>query len=485
MTNDDRPGRKPRSWPSAADGDADRLRETLRRLEDITRLISDWVFETNAEGRLTFVSERVFEAIYRLPAELNGQPFDDIGEFVDDVATKKPGMGRAAFRDRPFLAKARDGSERICLISALPIYDEKSGLFQGMCGTVRDITSERRNAAGMRRLVTAVEELSDAFALWDAEDKLVVANARYRSMHSSIATVLQPGTRFNVVLDAAMAAGLLPESQPNPSQFKALMKERHTASKRGYEMAFGDQSVLLVRECKLPDGGTVTVATDITESRLAQRQIEETAEKHKQFAADVAHELRTPLAGFRSNLDNLGEHAGAQELRDEVDAMARMVEQMLTATRADFLSVQGADVADLSKIAVRVASNMAPLAIKQGRPIEVLGAKQSITVRGDFGSIEQAIRNLVENAMKYGFANTPISIRVNQDKSIRVIDHGPGVPADMQNRVFERFARADQRVQGAGLGLSIVHRIAEAHSATVAVQETQGGGATFIIQFAH
>jgi len=55
----------------------------------------------------------------------------------------------------------------------------------------------------------------------------------------------------------------------------------------------------------------------------------------------------------------------------------------------------------------------------------------------------------------------------------------------MQNRVFERFARADQRVQGAGLGLSIVRRITEAHGATVAVQETQGGGATFIIQFAH
>lgn len=473
--------RKPRSWPPAQGGSEDQLREALRRLEDVTRVVTDWVFETDSEGHLTFVSERVFEALYRLPAELRGKKFSEFGEFVDGEKEADDGIARRAFRDRPFLTRARDGEERICLISAVPVYDERSGLFRGVCGTVRDITEERRAEAGVRRLITAVEELTDALALWDADDRLVVANARFRAMYAPLGDVLNAGIDHATLIQSAVEAELYPDAESDAGH--ELLVDHNTVSERRFEVRFGPSSVLLVRERRLPDGGIVTVATDITESREAQRQLEETAEKHKQFASDVAHELRTPLAVLRTNLDNLGDHPGAADLRAEVDAMARMIEQMLIATRADFLSIDGEAETDLCRAAVNVATNVGAIAIKQGRSIEVDAPDTPVIVRGDGGAIEQAVRNLVENALKYGGDGTTISIKVKPNHKIMVIDRGPGVPKELRERVFERFVRADRRGSGAGLGLSIVRRIAEAHGATVSVTDTPGGGATFSICF--
>ena len=473
--------RKPRSWPPAEGGSEDQLREALRRLEDVTRVVTDWVFETDSEGRLTFVSERVFEALYRLPAELRGKRFAEFGEFVDGEVEPDGGIARRAFRDRPFLTRARDGEERICLISAVPVYDDRSGLFRGVCGTVRDITEERRAEAGVRRLVTAVEELTDALALWDADDRLVVANARFRAMYAPVGDVLDAGVGYQALIRAAIDAGLYP--QAGPDELDALQVDHGSVTERRFEIHFGPSSVLLIRERRLEDGGVVTVATDITESREAQRQLEKTAEKHKQFASDVAHELRTPLAVFRSNLDNLGDYPGAGDLRSEVDAMARMVEQMLTATRADFLSIDDAAEFDLGRAAVQVATALGAIAIKQGRPVEVDAPDTPVMVQGDGGAIEQALRNLVENALKYGAEQSIITIKVDPDNRIHVIDRGPGVAPEQRERIFERFVRADRKGSGAGLGLSIVRRIAEAHGATVSVGETPGGGATFSINF--
>lgn len=90
---------------------------------------------------------------------------------------------------------------------------------------------------------------------------------------------------------------------------------------------------------------------------------------------------------------------------------------------------------------------------------------------------------MVENAIKYSARGATITLEISPDHSVRVIDHGKGVPADQREDIFKRFSRIDRRGGGSGLGLSIVQRIVKAHGGSINLSDTPGGGATFTLQF--
>jgi PAS domain S-box-containing protein len=226
------------------------------------------------------------------------------------------------------------------------------------------------------------------------------------------------------------------------------------------------------------------IATDITDMKAAQEALRESEERHRRFAADVAHELRTPLAVMRSNLDSLEEKFDiAGSLRDDVDSMSRLVEQLLAAARLESLDIAETDEADLHQVCTNVVSHIAPIAIKRNRTIEVTGCKRPILIRGNPDALEQALRNLVENALRHSPTRSTVTVEVGDDGSVSVIDKGPGVPPTERDEIFQRFVRSDQNVEGAGLGLSIVRRTVEAHGGQVEIKDTPGGGATFTMRF--
>lgn len=162
--------------------------------------------------------------------------------------------------------------------------------------------------------------------------------------------------------------------------------------------------------------------------------------------------------------------------------MSRLITQLLAATRLDFLAIGPDDRADISRVATNVATYLAPIAFGAGRSIEVIGADQSILVRGNSDALEQAVRNLVENAIKYSARRTTITITVSDEPMIEVRDRGRGIAPELRKHVFERFQRADRRSSGAGLGLSIVQRAVEAHQGSVEVSDAPDGGAVFRIR---
>lgn len=345
--------RLPRSWPSFTDPPR-KAAEAMRRLEDITRLVSDWVWETDPEFRLAYISQRVMESLQYHPMQLVGKTLAEIGTFTGE----RPVDWHKPFRDHPFEAKDSEGRMRWMLVSSLPVFEPESGKLTGARGVVRDITEQRRAEIALKR----------------------------------------------------------------------------------------------------------------------------SEENHRNFAADVAHELRTPLAVLRSHLDgNNGGDVGS--LRGEVDAMARIVEQLLAASRLEHLTIASSETADLHALAVKVAAYLGPLAIKETRSIEVTGGDAPVTVWGSAAALEQALRNLVENAIRYSARKTTITIEVTPDSTVRVIDRGRGIPESVRQKIFERFARADRRSGGVGLGLAIVRRTVEAHRASIEVCDTPGGGATFTIRF--
>lgn len=205
-------------------------------------------------------------------------------------------------------------------------------------------------------------------------------------------------------------------------------------------------------------------------------------ERHREFLANAAHELRTPLALFRSHLDSLSETEATKSLRDDVDKMARLVEQLLAMARLESRVEEEAQTTDIGAICVSIASDLAPLAIKEGRLIEVIGNNDPINVLCNPDAIAIAVRNLVENALKYSRRGTTVTIKIEKPASISVIDCGGGIPDDVRAQIFDRFQRFDRRGGGAGLGLAIVKRAIDAHNGTIEITDNPLGGSQFTIR---
>ncbi|TCS62081.1 sensor histidine kinase [Varunaivibrio sulfuroxidans] len=219
----------------------------------------------------------------------------------------------------------------------------------------------------------------------------------------------------------------------------------------------------------------------------SEKALKAKVERHRNFAADVAHELRTPLAVLRANIDALDitRPAPLDALRHDVAIMSRIVEQLLARTRLDSMVIAVNEQADLAEVSRTISAFLAPYAISEARSLEVIGAETPLIVRGNAPALEQALCNLIENAIKYSPRGTKIILEVlagEKEHVIMVSNRGRGIPEGMRESIFKRFLRADRRGGGAGLGLSIVQRVMEMHGGKVTVEDAPGGGARFSLR---
>src|SRR5262249_7898826 len=214
-------------------------------------------------------------------------------------------------------------------------------------------------------------------------------------------------------------------------------------------------------------------------------RLDEGFRAQRDFTADAAHQLRTPLAILAAHLDTMGDRAMAASLREDVARLSRLVGQRLLVWEREALPRKPEERADLSALAVEVAAVLGPLAFARRRDIAVLGAESPVVVHGNSDALHQALRNLVENGLAHTAEGTAVEISVRADPPrLTVRDHGPGIAAADREKLFQRFWRADRsNSRRAGLGLAIVQRIAAAHGAEAAVADAPGGGACFVIAF--
>jgi signal transduction histidine kinase len=204
----------------------------------------------------------------------------------------------------------------------------------------------------------------------------------------------------------------------------------------------------------------------------------------REFTADAAHELRTPLTILRSRIDCLADRDISKALHKDIEGMARIVNQLLDIAELETLSIDPLEKADLRAVSTEVAEFAAPLALAQGKNIALSGSEAPVWVSGNAEMLSRAIRNLVENAINHSPPGTTVEIVVEDSGMVRVLDEGPGIKEEERELIFQRFWRRDRRrIGGAGLGLSIVQRIAEAHAATISVENRPTRGATFSVGF--
>jgi two-component system, OmpR family, sensor kinase len=198
-------------------------------------------------------------------------------------------------------------------------------------------------------------------------------------------------------------------------------------------------------------------------------RLDRSAAQHEAFAADIAHELRTPLAVLSLELDQL-EHPSAPRLKAEVVSMARLIDQLMLLAQIDadqtaYVQVEQVDLAD---VCANVAAMLAPTIVRSGKLVELDSGSAQVKVLGRREAIAAALRNLVENGVRVTPVGGTILIRVTGDACIHVQDGGAGLTSARLSEVIKRNRRSDHaNPDGAGLGLAIVARIMMAHGGTL------------------
>lgn len=236
--------------------------------------------------------------------------------------------------------------------------------------------------------------------------------------------------------------------------------------------------------------------TVTAELQQALDRAEEVDRTKSRFFANISHELRTPLTLITAPIESLVEEIHQPEARRQIEVvrgnarrLARLIDELLDLTRLDagHLRLDVAEV-DLAGLARTVYTNSAAAAAAASIDLSFDSAATGRSVWGDAHRLETVLTNLVANALRYTPQGGSVQIRTWEDgdgASVSVVDDGPGIAPEHQERIFERFYRAvDQQAPatgGAGIGLSLARELVELHGGTLSVESRPGEGATFVV----
>jgi signal transduction histidine kinase len=274
-----------------------------------------------------------------------------------------------------------------------------------------------------------------------------------------------------VALFLAIAVGAYP--------FVRRLTRRLETLKRGVE-AFGQGAL----DRRVPVEGRDEVASLATSFNLAAERVEALVRSHKSLLANASHELRSPLARLKMATSLLSDAAPDErerehlraEINTDIAELDGLVDEVLLASRLDS-APQPETLENVDLLA---------LAVEEGARVDASVGGAPAVVRGEERLLRRALRNLLENARRYGGGQIEVKL---EDKAadgleIRVQDNGPGVPESFRERIFEPFFRLPghaERAGGVGLGLALVRQIVERHHGQIRCERPPEGGGCFVI----
>jgi two-component system OmpR family sensor kinase len=227
----------------------------------------------------------------------------------------------------------------------------------------------------------------------------------------------------------------------------------------------------------------------------ARSEREQSMERQREFVADASHELRTPLTSIQANLELLQlEGTGTDDDRQAVDSalastkrMSGLVSDLLLLARADAGRQLARKELDLTKIAAEALEEVQPLAGERRLENQLEGP---LALEGNPDELHRMIRNLLENAVRHTPEKATVELTARPESGqalLEVLDDGPGIPAGLEDQVFDRFVRGDGPSDtagggGSGLGLAIVRAVVTSHGGSVSAGRSTYGGARFSIR---
>jgi signal transduction histidine kinase len=248
----------------------------------------------------------------------------------------------------------------------------------------------------------------------------------------------------------------------------------------------------------LVDGAVLVLVSGVgfLLARRTLRPIQRNLEAQKRFISNASHDLRTPLAVIKANLEIAQRYGAQADDRDiavsssleEVDRMSRMVEDMLTLSRIDARQEElRFSVVDLSQLLARIVEKMRPLAAGDGVTLD-LDADADLNALCDADHVQRALVNVVRNAVQHSPSGGVVEIgatRARDRVEVAIHDRGPGIDGDDLPRIFEPYFRASEaRPPGrgnSGLGLAITWWIVEKHGGTIDVSSASGLGTAVLV----
>jgi PAS domain S-box-containing protein len=391
--------------------------------------------------------------------------------------------------------------ERWILSNGAPVFDE-GGEFAGYFGSGRDVTALQQAEQNNLRFLDAIKKLSEGVALYDAEDRLVICNARYGQLSGATEATLEAGKTFEEILRDNITSGGNPIANDDAEGWLAERLARRREPAGNFEMRHGDYE-LLINEDRLPDGSVVQTLRDITELKRNEQQLRQSQKMEAigQLTGGVAHDFNNLLAVMMGNIALLDDELGdGHEYRDLTAPMARAVDQAtrLTSRMLAFARLQPLDVGLVDVNALLVG--MQPLLgrrLAEEIFVEMQLAPDLEPCIADQGQLEQAILNLAINAcdampsggnliiktensdIPSALADDDMDVEPGPYVRITVMDQGHGISAEDQLRIFDPFFTTKEVGKGTGLGLSMVYGFVKQSNGHVTVDSSLSMGAKF------
>jgi len=364
--------------------------------------------------------------------------------------------------------------------------------------------AESERARARRTLENALESMSDGFVMFDAEDRLIACNSRYKDFYKISAPFIQPGISFDEIMREGAKRGQYPQAGADIEVFVTESKAFHLSNQPPMERLLPDGRWVLITERRTPDGGTVGIRTDITVLKRAMQELAAArdaaaaaGEAKSRFLARVSHELRTPLNGVLGFAQVLLQDPRLEpEQREQVKTLHEAGRHLLDLVNSllDLSKIEAGRL-DLAprRVALRpllegCATLLAPEIARKALSFHLdLDPALPEAAELDPTRLRQLLLNLLSNAVKFSPASGRVDLRVQcvgEDRlRVEVQDTGPGVPAEKRHLLFEDFVQLDPHGvaegQGTGLGLAISARLIALMDGEIGCLEPPGGGALF------
>ncbi len=404
-------------------------------------------------------------------------------------------------------------------------------------GIAIDMTEQKRLAerseAADVRLRDAIESISEAFVVWDADNRMVLCNSKFQSLHGLPDAAVLPGSHY----DDVAAAAAKPVIRTHMAAAARLNENART-----FEAQLENQRWLHISERRTKDGGFVSVGTDITELKrheeklidsekrlmatvadlrssqhTLERQTEQLAylaEKYaeqkksaedanqakSEFLANMSHELRTPLnaiIGFSEIMESgmfgpLGAgkyHEYCRDIRDSGNYLLEVINDILDMSKIEAgrtrLDPEDVELSDILADAIRVVSGPA----REKRLDLKLEIAPAIRLRADRRALKQIAINLLSNAVKFTPEGGRVTVRgraINGAVTIAIEDTGIGIPKEALKNLGRPFEQVESQLtkshKGSGLGLAIAKSLVDLHGGTIRIRSTQGVGTIVLVR---
>jgi PAS domain S-box-containing protein len=466
------------------------------------------------DERIVFVNAQTERLFGYSRSELLGQTLDllipdrfravhgaHIVGYFAHPGTRPMGSGLELF------GKRADGSDVAIEVSLSPVETEGGTL---VSAAIRDIMERKRIEASARlnaeRLSSAVESIQDAFALFDADDRLVLCNSTYRGLLGDTVTGSLVGKTYEELLEAWLSdLGFAHDAERD--QFRNERLARRSEPTMTFDVRTRDGRSLRVIDRRTAEGGMVKTIWDLTDDvrnaeqlREARSVAEAASAAKSEFLSSMSHELRTPLnaiLGFAQLLQRDKKEPLSTRHTERVDQilkggehLLRLIDDILDLSRIEAGGISiSAEPVSVPEVLEEVRKTLEPTAARANVAVAFAVPVPLPMIVADRTRFAQILMNFGSNAIKYnragGMMKFIVSVPGPEWVRVTVADTGIGIPVDKQAKVFQPFQRAGQEtgpIEGTGIGLSITRRLAELMRGSVGFRSAPAEGSEFWVE---